>query len=83
MKVENDDLQKLRDLLAKYKMYNDKLFNIEKNIEIIDFTRQDLLNQLDSIKEAIALTTIEEATFKEYMTSKYGHFDIFSILNKQ
>jgi len=82
MKVENDDLQKLRDLLTKYKLYHYELFDIEKNIEIIDKNRQDLLNQLDSIKNAITLTTVEEAKFKEIMMSKYGDFDIFSILNE-
>lgn len=82
MKVENDDLQKLRDLLTKYKLYHYELFDIEKNIEIIDKNRQELLNQLDSIKNAIALTTVEEAKFKESMMSKYGDFDIFSIISE-
>lgn len=83
MKVENDDLIKLRDLLSKYKMYHDKLFDIEKNIEIIDSTRKELLNQIDSIKDAINQTGLEEASFKDYMKEKYGSFDLISILNEQ
>lgn len=80
MKVENDDLQKLRDILNKYKTYHDSLFEIETKIEEIDESRKNLLKGVDYIKECIEKTTVEESEFKEFMISKYGQFDIFSIL---
>jgi hypothetical protein len=81
MKIENNDLEKLRDLLQIYKKYHDKLYDIENSIQKIDETRENLIFELNSIKSAIELTTIEEANFKNYMIEKYGSFDIYSILN--
>jgi len=80
MKIENDDLLKLKLFVSTYSDYFKRMSEIETRIIAIDKEREELLIKVNVLKVDIGIAIKKENEFKEELTNKYGELDLASIL---
>ena len=75
-KLSNSEIEKIKTLISKYSILNDKVLSVEKRLDTLEEEKTKIMNESKNLNDEINKVRNQEDLFRGKLLTKYGEFEL-------